>query len=171
MMKRYLSVAALGLVAALSLSMTHAGDTRDQPTKAMKLELGKIEEKECSAKLTEPNYGYEGHLGCFVATASKARCMIVVHHYPDTSKVSLGNTKLTYEGTVQLNNIPGYCFKTEFDGKNYPSKVFLSAEKVYFGGGISGYIAADYREGTGWAWKLQPLRRMDVVNAKSSAAE
>ena len=31
------------------------------------------------------------------------------------------------------------------------------------------YIAADYREGTGWAWKLLPLRRMDLT--KKEVAE
>ncbi len=170
-MKKYLSLVVFGLIGALSISMAFAGgDTRDVPAKSIRLDTGKIEEKEASIKMPEPNFGYEGHLGSFVATGSKARAMIVVHQYPDTSKVALGNTKLTYEGATQLNNVPGYCFKTEFDGKSYPSKVFLSAEKVYFGGGISAYIAADYREGTGWAWKLQPLRRMDVLSPKSVEA-
>jgi hypothetical protein len=170
MMKSHWKFVALTLVAALSMGIAFAGDTRDGPTKSLRPDLGKIEEKTPSVKLPEPNFGYVGHLGSFVATASKGHCMIVLHHYPDTSKISLGNTKLTYEGATQLNNVPGYCFKTEFDGKNFPSKVFLSSERIYFGGGINSYIAADYREGTGWAWKLLPLRRTDIVTAKSAEA-
>jgi hypothetical protein len=155
---------ALFLVAALSMSNALAGDA---PVKAIRPDTGKIAETKASVEVPEPNFGYEGHLGCFVATKEQGRCIIVVHQYPDTTKVALGNTKLIYEGATQLNNVPGYCFKTEFDGKLYPAKVFLSSEKVYFGGGISGYIAADFRDGTGWTWKLIPLRRMDVVSPKS----
>jgi hypothetical protein len=171
MLKSSWKFVALGLFAALSMSMTLAGDTRDLPAKSIRPDMGKIAESTTSVKMPEPNFGYEGHLGCFVATAQgKARGMIVVHQYPDTAKIALGNTKLTYEGTTQLNNVSGYVFKTDFDGKQYPSKVFLSSEKVYFGGGISGYIAADYRDNTGWAWKLTPLRRMDIVNGQTVGA-
>ena len=162
MMKVYRIFVALGVVAALSMNPAVGDD--DVVAKSIHPEMGKISETEAAVKVPEPNYGYEGHLGCFVATKENARCAIVVHNYPDTSRIALGNTKLTYEGATQLNNVPGYSFKTEFDGKNYPSKVFLSSERVYFGGGITGYIAADYREGTGWAWKLVPLRRMEVAN-------
>ena len=120
---------------------------------------GKIKEAEASSDIEEPNFGYEGHLGCFVATTNgNARCMIAIHAYPDNMKVSLGSTKLTYEGARKLGNVNGYVFKTEFDGQKYPSRIFLNAEKVYFGGGINNYIAADYRSGTGWAWKYVPLR-------------
>ena len=55
------------------------------------------------------NYGYEGHLGSFVATKdANALALIVVHHYPDMEKVSLGRTKLTYEGPKRLGNIDGW---------------------------------------------------------------
>ncbi len=144
-------------------------ETGGEATKAIRPDTGKIEEKTASIKMPEPSFGYEGHLGTFVASPKMGRCMIVVHQHPDTSKVALGNTKLTYEGTTQLNNVPGYCFKTEWDGKTYPSKVFLSSEKVYFGGGITAYIGADFREETGWAWKLIPLRRLDLVQMPASA--
>jgi hypothetical protein len=169
-MKKFAKIVALSLFAAVSISVALAGDTRDGPSKSIRPDMGKITESEPSAKMTDPNFGYEGHLGTFVATEKKARCMIVVHEHPDTSKIALGNTKLVYEGTRQLNNVPCYVFKTEWDGKTYPSKVFLSSEKVYFGGGISGYIAADYRDASGWAWKLIPLRRMEIVNGPTKAA-
>ncbi len=72
------------------------------------LELGKVEEAEATSRLGEPNYGYEGHLGSFVATKdANALALIVVHHYPDMEKVSLGRTKLTYEGPKRLGNIDG----------------------------------------------------------------
>lgn len=128
------------------------------------LELGKVEEAEATSRLGEPNYGYEGHLGSFVATKdANALALIVVHHYPDMEKVSLGRTKLTYEGPKRLGNIDGWVFTTEWNGTIYPSKIFFSSEKVYFGGGVNSYIAADYRNNTGWAWKLHPLRRMGLV--------
>ncbi len=63
----------------------------------------------------------------------------------------------------------GWVFQTDWDGKANPSKVFLSAQPIYFGGGIRGFIAADYREGTGWAWKLHPLKRMELL-AKAGEA-
>src|ERR1019366_5031367 len=112
MLKSSWKFVALGLFAALSMSMTLAGDTRDLPAKSIRPDMGKTAESTTSVKMPEPNFGYEGHLGCFVATAQgKARGMIVVHQYPDTAKIALGNTKLTYEGTTQLNNVSGYVFK------------------------------------------------------------
>ena len=30
------------------------------------------------------------------------------------------------------------------------------------------YIAADYRNDTGWVWKMLPLRRMELLNGKSA---
>src|SRR5262249_32791755 len=150
---------------------TSSASPDDEPGKSPLLGAGKVIEAEASAKLMDPKYGYEGHLGCFMATTNgDARCLIVVHHYPETTKFSLGSTKLVYEGTKKLGNVNGYVFKTEWDGQKYPSKVFLSADTVYFGGGISSYIAADYRSGTGWAWKLVPLRRMDVVSDTKTAS-
>jgi hypothetical protein len=143
----------------------------DEIGKSTRLETGKVVETGTSMSLPEPNFGYEGHLGCFVATTNDdARCLIVVHHYPETTKKNLGNTKLVYEGARRLGNVNGYVFKTEWDGQKYPSKVFLSAETIYFGGGINAYIAADYRSGTGWAWKLLPLRRMEVVSGTRTAS-
>jgi hypothetical protein len=128
------------------------------------LEQGKVVEAEATSRLGEPNYGYEGLLGSFVATKdANALALIVVHSYPDTEKMSLGRTKLTYEGPKRLGNIDGWVFRTEWDGTVYPSRIFFSSEKIYFGGGVNSYIAADYRDKTGWAWKLQPLRRMELV--------
>ena len=77
--------------------------------------------------------------------------------------MALGRSKLTCEGAKRLGNVDGWVFKTEWDGKVYPSKIFFSAEKVYFGGGVNAYIAADYREKTGWVWKMLPLRRMELT--------
>ncbi len=141
------------------------------------LDSRKIEEGEAKNKLDEPNYGYVGTLGTFSASAKKAgagtgeeaAAAFVVHQYPDVEKSALGLTKLQYEGPKRLGNVDGWVFKTEWDGKQYPSKVFLSAEKVYFGGGESAYIAADHRTDTGWVWKLMPLRRMEML--KKSGAE
>ena len=128
------------------------------------LEQGKVAEAEATSRLGEPNYGYEGLLGSFVATKNAdALALIVVHQYPDTEKMSLGRTKLTYEGPKRLGEINGWVFRTEWDGTVYPSKIFFSSEKVYFGGGVNSYIAADYRDKTGWAWKHLPLRRMELV--------
>lgn len=139
--------------------------------KAIVLKLGKVEEAEAQGKLQDPNYGYIGQLGSFVATKdSHAKGMIVVHSYPDTTKMALGCTKLVYEGAKRLGEVDGYVFKTEWDGKVYPSKIFFSAQKVYFGGGINDYIAADYRDGSGWVWKLHPLRRLKVTKTDGAAA-
>jgi hypothetical protein len=93
---------------------------------------------------------------------------IVVHSYPNEAQISLGCTKLKYQGAKRLGNVDGWVFNTEWDGKHYPSKVFLSAEKVYFGAGIQAYVAADYREDTGWKWKMLPLRRMELTGQAAS---
>jgi hypothetical protein len=156
------------LLAALCLSAlaTFNPAVADDPPagKIASLQLGKVMEMEAKVSLGEANYGYVGQLGTFCATKSaKATGMIVVHNYPDTTSFGLGHTKLTYQGAKRLGNVDGYVFETEWDGKTYPSKIFFSAERVYFGGGVNGYIAADFRDGTGWAWKLLPLRRMDLV--------
>jgi hypothetical protein len=156
-------VAALAVL-AFSTTRMMADDDPKEDAKTTILQLGKIEETEAKAKLDEPNFGYEGHLGCFAATkGSDAIGLIVVHDFPDTSKYSLGRTKLTFDAAKRVGNIDGWVFKTEWDGKTYPSKIFFSSQKVYFGGGVNAYIAADYREGTGWAWKLHPLRRMGLT--------
>jgi hypothetical protein len=156
-------VVALGVL-ALSSTQPMADDDPKEDAKATVLHLGKVEETEAKVKLDEPTFGYEGHLGSFAVTKrSNAIGLIVAHDYPDTSKFSLGRTKLAFEGAKRLGNIDGWVFKTEWDGKTYPSKIFFSAQKVYFAGGVNAYIAADYREGTGWAWKLHPLRRMGLL--------
>ena len=149
----------------LALDSPRPGAAEDRgEDKGIVLELGKVEEAEASSRLGQPNYGYVGPLGSFVATQdASALALIVVHHYPDTEMTSLGRTKLTYEGPKRLGNIDGWVFRTEWDGTVYPSKIFFSSEKVYFGGGVSSYIAADYRDRTGWVWKLHPLRRMGLV--------
>ena len=166
---RTLTALALTAIACVSLAVVNAQP--DAPHKAIRLEMGKLEESDATSKVNDPNYGYEGHLGTFVATTKgEARAMIVVHNYPDTGKFALGNTKLTFEAVRKVGNVNGFVFKTEWDGKRYPSKVFLSSEKVYFGGGVNGYIAADYRDATGWAWKLIPLRRMDIVTGNGNVS-
>jgi hypothetical protein len=140
--------------------------------KGVTLKFGKVQESATSAKLPDPHYAYVGQLGSFVVIKNDmAKGMIVVHQYPDTSKSALGCTKLTFEGAKRLGEIEGWVFKTEWDGKVYPSRIFFSAEKVYFGGGVNGYIAADYRDDSGWVWKLQPLRRMGLVKNNGAAAE
>jgi hypothetical protein len=163
MAKRLASLMVLAVAAWCLLGVQGAEEGK---RKGIVLETGKIEESEAKSKLDEPNYGYVGQLGSFVATKeSTALALIVVHSYPDTSTVAMGRSKLTYEGSKRLGNVDGWVFKTEWDGKAYPSKIFLSAERVYFGGGVNAYIAADYRDKTGWVWKLHPLRRMNMVKA------
>jgi hypothetical protein len=136
----------------------------------------KIEEAEPKARLEEPRFGYVGMLGTFQALGKNSggeepQAAFVVHQYPNQEKNALGCTKLRYEGPRRLGNVDGWVFKTDWDGKQYPSKVFLSAEKVYFGGGMESYIAADYRTETGWVWKLQPLRRVEILKKGSSSTE
>ena len=165
-----LLLVAFGLLAFTAL---YAADPEPKEgNKGITLELGKVEESEAKAKLDNPNYGYVGELGSFVVTKNaRAMGLIVVHQHPDTSSMALGRTKMTFEGAKRIGNIDGWVFKTDWDGKAYPSKIFFSSERVYFGGGINAYIAADYREGTGWAWKMLPLRRMSPVkddNAKET---
>ena len=165
MLKRSTSLlfVVLGLVAFVADHTAMAQDHKAEGN-GPSLHLGKVEESEAKSQLGDPNFGYVSQLGSFVATKdAHARGQIVVHNYPNTHEIALGRTHLTYEGTKRLGNVDGWVFKTEWDGKAYPSKVFFSAEKVYFGGGINAHIAADYREGTGWAWKLHPMRQMELV--------
>ena len=99
---------------------------------------GRSRRRKPRPRLGEPNYGYAGHLGSFVAAKdANALALIVVHHYPDMEKVSLGRTKLTHQGPKRLGNIDGWVFTTEWNGTIYPSKIFFSSEKVYFGGGAT----------------------------------
>jgi len=146
----------------------------EHPTKGVA--LGKSpEESEAKGKLEEPLFGYVGLLGTFEActkspSGEAASAQFVVHHHPHQDEMALGYTKLRYQGAKRLGNVDGWVFNTEWDGKEYPSKVFLSAEPVYFGGGMVNYIAADYRTETGWAWKLLPLRRMELTGGKATTA-
>jgi hypothetical protein len=153
---------ALGVLAFTALHAAAKEPKAGQ--KGIALELGKLEETEARTKLENPSYGYVGQLGSFVATKdAEAMGLLVVHQHPDLASKALGRTKLTCEGAKRLGNVDGWVFKTEWDGKAYPSKIFFSSERVYFGGGVNAYIAADYRDETGWVWKLHPLRRMPMV--------
>lgn len=139
---------------------------------AVTLMSGKVEEAEAKGELGQPHFGYVGDIGVIAAEGKnaegrEAHAAFVVHHYPEQEKYSLGCTKLKYVGPKRLGNIDGWVFSTEWDGKAYPSKVFVSADQVYFGGGRQAYISADYRTETGWAWKLIPLRRMEITGHES----
>src|SRR5580658_11300412 len=152
------SVAIVVAVTALAVGAEMAASKHISP------QLGKLEEADSSSTMNDPNFCYVGELGSFeVTTKDDAEGMIVVHNYPDTSKQALGTTKLQFLGSKRIGNVDGWVFKTQWDGENYPSKIFFSADQVYFGGGVSAYIAGDYREGTGWVWKLLPLRRTELV--------
>ena len=167
---RVVAVLAFG-VAALGLGRPEAAEpAQDRRGEAVYLDKGKVEESEAKGQLGEPHFGYVGDLGTFAAMTKnanglEAHAAYVVHQYPHQEKLALGCTKLKYQGPKRLSNVDGWVFATEWDGKVYPSKVFLSAQKVYFGGGKQAYIAADYRNDTGWAWKLLPLRRMEIAKA------
>jgi hypothetical protein len=139
---------------------------------AVYLMTAKIEESEAKTEIGEPHFGYVGDIGTILATTKNAHGIeahadFVVHHYPEQEKVSLGCTKLKYVGPKHLGNVDGWVFSTEWDGKSYPSKIFVSAQKVYFGGGLQSYICADYRNDTGWAWKLVWLRRMELTGTET----
>jgi hypothetical protein len=165
--------AGIWLGSALGPSLAQNVRAEDEAGKAVALMNAKIEETDARTRLEEPRFGYVGMLGTFQAlgknaAADEAQAVFVVHQYPNQEKNALGCTRLRYEGPRRLGNVDGWVFKTDWDGKHYPSKVFLSAEKVYFGGGIESYIAADYRTETGWMWKYQPLRRLELL--KKNAA-
>ena len=162
---------AVALLASTSPRFATAEEETAKKAKTSALDLGKVEESESKAKMEDPNGGYVGGLGSFVVSKDgHSGGLLVVHNHPDTKSAALGHTKLTYKGAKRLGNVDGYVFETQWDGKAYPSKMFFSAEKVYFGGGVNAFIAADYRESTGWAWKLHPLRKMAVVKDSASKA-
>jgi hypothetical protein len=153
-------------IAAVSLACSWAAEPGE---KGVYFDIRKVEESEPKSRLDEPRFGYVGEIGTFVAVTKNANgheamAGFVIHSYPNQDRLALGCTKLRYEGPKRLGNVDGWVFITDWDGKAYPSKVFLSAQRVYFGGGVSEYIAADYRESTGWAWKLLPLRRIELMN-------
>lgn len=169
MKKLMVALLVMAGIATVPLVTSFAADPVGE--KGVYIDTRKVEESEPKNRLEEPHFGYVGELGTFVAVSKNANgheamAGFVVHHFPLQERLTLGCTKLRYEGPKRLGNVDGWVFNTEWDGKMYPSKVFLSAQKVYFGGGVIEYIAADYREGTGWAWKLLPLRRMELTNNK-----
>jgi len=171
-----LATAGIWLATAQVTSVAQTARATGDAGKAVELTGGKIEEANAKNRLEEPHFGYVGTLGTFQArgknaSADEAQAVFVVHQYPDHEKNALGCTRLAYEGPRRLGNVDGWVFKTDWDGKHYPSKVFLSAERVYFGGGMESYIAADYRTETGWVWKYHPLRRLELLKKNASATE
>jgi hypothetical protein len=150
-------------------------DEAGRKGQSVSLTTEKPQEAEAKTELRDPHFGYVGDIGTIVACAKapagmEAHAAFVVHHYPNQEKIDLGCTRLHYEGAKHLGNVDGWVFKTEWDGKAYPSKIFVSAQKVYFGGGRQAYVMADYRTETGWAWKLVPLRRLELVTRESAAS-
>jgi hypothetical protein len=177
MKTRTIATLLLGLAGIGLFLFVQAGaaEPNNAVEKGVYLDTRKIEEAEPKNRLEEPRFGYVGDLGTFVAVSKnapghEAMAGFVVHQYPNQDRLALGCTKLRYEGAKRLGNVDGWVFVTEWDGKTYPSKVFLSAQPVYFGGGMTAYIAADYRESTGWAWKLLPLRRVELANKTEAGA-
>jgi hypothetical protein len=160
-MRKVLLYGTFALVAALAMQAVAVSE--EGAKKQISIEVTKLEEADAAAQIGEPNYGYVGELGAFCATKSEGHGMIVVHNYPDTTKAALGAVQLSYVGPKRVGNVDGWVFKTQWDGKSYPSRIFFSAEEVYFGGGISAYIVADYRDGTGWVWKMLPMRRLEIL--------
>jgi hypothetical protein len=165
-----LAVLLTAAFAALHLAVAAepARESGARDGQAVSIDNHKIQEAEVKARLEEPNFGYVGDIGTFVVTTKnaagrEAHADFVVHAYPDQDRVGLGCTKLKYDGAKRLGNVDGWVFTTEWDGKMYPSKVFVSAQRVYFGGGRQDYIAADYRTETGWTWKMIPLRRLPLA--------
>src|SRR5262249_35898908 len=127
-------------LAAVSLAPSWAAEPSAE--KGVYIDARKIEEAEPRTRLEEPRFGYVGELGTFVAVTKNANgheamAGFIVHQYPNQERLNLGCTKLRYEGPKRLGNVDGWVFATEWDGKAYPSKVFLSAQRVYFGGGVS----------------------------------
>jgi|GEM_PF-3962268 hypothetical protein len=154
--------AIIGLVAIIDVVVA----TELSTNKAVSPQMGKLDETDASAEMTEPNFGYVGELGAFqVTTHEGAEGMIVVHAYPDHNRIALAETKLDYEGPKRVGNVNGWVFKTKWDGTKYPSRIFFSSEQVYFGGGESAFIASDFREQTGWVWKMIPLRQTQLAEA------
>ena len=168
MWKHLVTLVALAVL-GMTASHTAVADDKETKEKGKSVHLTtKIEESEAQSKLDQPNVGYVGELGSFVLAKEHSGGLIVVHAHPDTHKHALAHTKLTFDAARRLGNVDGWVYRTSFDGKKNPSKIFFSATKVYFGGGKNGYIAADYREDTGWAWKMLPLRRMQVATMNMS---
>ena len=132
-------------------------------------------ESEAREELPEPHYGYTGPLGSFEAalkgpTGRQPLGLFVIHKHPHPQELALGQTKLKYLGPKRLGEIDGYVFQTDWSGKVFPSKVFFSAHKIYLGAGITEYIAADYRDSTGWVWKAFPMRRMELVGMEGTGS-
>jgi hypothetical protein len=169
-MKVKFMVALAGLLVVIAGPSTAADDGSD----VMPLSL-QAKESEAKETLSEPHFGYTGPLGSFEVAVREPSGrepigLFVVHKHPDPHQLALGQTKLKYLGTKRLGEIDGYVCQTDWSGKVYPSKVFFSAHKVYLGAGITEYIAADYREDTGWVWKTFPMRRMELVSMESAGS-
>ncbi|HEX3654584.1 MAG TPA: hypothetical protein VHV55_02190 [Pirellulales bacterium] len=162
-MSQWLRQNMVRVAAVVALLALQAAALGEELKKSVSPQVGKLDQKDTDGSIGEPQYGYVGALGSFQVTKDGGKGMIVVHNYPDTATHALGETKLEYVGPKRIGDVDGWVFNTRWDGSQYPSKVFFSADPVYFGGGQTAYIAADYREATGWAWKLLPLRRMDLA--------
>jgi len=153
-----------GMLVLAAMAAQSLAASREDVKKRVSIEVSKLDEADASAQIGEPNFGYIGELGAFnVTSRSKGQGLIVVHNYPDTSCNAVAAAELTYVGAKRVGNVDGWVFKTQWDGSSYPSRIFFSADEVYFGGGRSAYIVADYRDGTGWVWKMLPMRRLEIL--------
>src|SRR5580700_5678251 len=114
------TMAAMLLVLASIATVQFASSWAAEPVgeKGVSLDARKVEESEPKSRLEEPRFGYVGELGTFVAVTKNANgheamADIVVHHYPNQEKLSLGCTKLRYEGPKRLGNVDGWVFTTD----------------------------------------------------------
>ena len=100
-MSRLSAKLLLMALCVLALNTPRNGVAQDRVEgKGIVLELGKVVEEEASSRLGEPNYGYEGHLGSFVAAKdANALALIVVHQYPDTEKIVAGSLQAYLRGS------------------------------------------------------------------------
>ena len=109
---------------------------KEKAGKVIDLDSVKPEESESRSKLEEPNFGYEGHLGTFEVTMKSPSGhaptgLIVVHQYPYHEKTALGRTKLKFVGARRIGNVDGWVFETDWDGKQYPSKIFVHVYREF----------------------------------------
>jgi hypothetical protein len=153
------------VVLPLAALLTAPFGYADEPTQAtpQPLSVGKVEESEAKGAMKEPMFGYTGMGGSFAVSKEGGYALFGVHGHPDYHTVKMGATKLKYVGPKRLAQVDGWVCQTDWDGKTAPSKIFFSAEPVYFGLGIHGYAVADYRDATGWAWKMIPLKRWPLM--------
>jgi hypothetical protein len=120
-----------------------------------------------SAALPDPNWGYYGDLGAAQVTKSTMPDvpigLLAIHRYPNTSDGYLAKTKLRFEKDGRVFGVDGWIFLTDFDGTEFPSKVFFSYLKVSVNG-VYAYRMWPYRTATGWQqnsgkFERQPLLR------------